>query len=145
MYQYALESANLITTAEVDIVEVLLSAQHCDALVELLDKVQITRRCVLEYLQRQIDRERKGAGGDYEEEEYPDHGGDHNQLIASTLTEAAEELGSLLAAKKTVRGENAASATDADTATRVCYFQTRSVDDTMLFRLIVTLRLCLVG
>lgn len=161
--QYGLDAAALLTKTEKSIVELLHDAQHCNALVELLDKVQMTRNCVLTYLTRQLDDEREsivkniGFGGDGDSDrrrvsfsfENNVHNISNNRNV--TLSEVVEKLGSMMEENKAMKAANGGSTStaatttilsDDDTTTRVSYFQTRSTDDTMLFRLIVILQLC---
>lgn len=155
-YQYGLDAAEFIIQAEQDIVDLLHEAQHCDALVDLLDKVQITRSHVLEYLQRQIYDERMGAFSEHSDENMGDDdavdgimmlGNDSRYGRPTTLPEAIHLLGKILQENKALAEESNhdnKQSSDDDTTARVCYFQTRSTEDTMLFRLTVILQLCLV-
>uniref|UniRef100_A0A7S3P7J1 Alpha/beta hydrolase fold-3 domain-containing protein n=1 Tax=Amphora coffeiformis TaxID=265554 RepID=A0A7S3P7J1_9STRA len=159
-HQYCLDAAELITQLEREVADLWNDAQQCDCLVDLLDRLDVTRHCMLEYLEEQIEQERHPKRGvvtatEEEEEEQqhqPSSFPDHPSYIPSTLSEAVHQLGSLLRENKTQRTTDECSSFSASetkseedaTAARVSYFQTRSTDDTMIFRLVVILQLCLV-
>lgn len=145
-YTYGLNAADLLNQLEQEVSNLIDKSETCQALLDLRDKLQTTRNHLLDYLVEQIEIERRGQS--LEEEgyersfEYPDN-----------LKEAVEELNSLLLQDiKTSRTSTVDTLSTNPTASvatkmppeRINYFQTKSTNDTMLFRLVVMLQLCLV-
>jgi hypothetical protein len=136
-YQYALDAADLLAQAERELLKLLSSCREdssCDALADLLETLEYSRHHLLDHLDRILTLERHVLSPS------ATLGSTRDSTRPRTLSEAVHTLSSLLAANQ-ARRKNDSTSTPSP---RVSYFQTRSKDDTALFRLVVLLQLCMV-
>ena len=131
LQHYSLDAATLIVEAEAEVVDLLHENPKHTALIELLDRLRTTRDYVWGYLDVQI-ASKEGC----------------TTVPSSTLSEAIGHWSRILAEKKqesNARSPSFRSSMSGGSSIHAgCYFPTKSVHDTMLFRLHVVLQLCLV-
>ena len=138
---YSLDVADLLAQAEGESSELLRRSPSDEVLIELLGSLRRTRDHIHCFLCEEIQKEerqvhrhkRRSNDGDRQQE---------RRDTTNTFSDAIDQLRTLIQENQALRStthDQGGMATD-----RTPFFQIKSARDTMLFRLVVVLQLCLV-